>query len=94
MGFKRRLIATGYGTVKDTVYMDFNWIGVSQNSDFFQMAHRYQQYCLQLPGKEFPYPDLALVRDLHCWEIRLSFGSWIVVPTRSLFMRSRVRWTS
>lgn len=74
IGFSRRLIPDGYGRDRDTLVITTNNISFSGdiqlNSKWYigigNISYNFQQ-------KQLVYPDLRFTRDLHCWELSLSW---------------------
>lgn len=84
IGFERRLVANGFGTVRDTFLMSFHDFSVSgpiQLSSNWRINIGNISY--NLKQGTIGYPDISFIRDLHCWEMSLSWQ-----PTRNVYLFS------
>ena len=84
IGFDRRLIPTGYGQSRDTIVVSTNNVslqgGIQLSSNwginFGNIGYDFQT-------KQLVYPDLQFTRNLHCWQLSLSWQ-----PTRGTYLFS------
>jgi len=84
IGFERRLIPTGYGETRDTLVVSTNNLtltgGIQLNANwginFGNIGYDFQ-------SKQLVYPDLQFTRNLHCWQLSLSWQ-----PTRGTYLFS------
>lgn len=84
IGFDRRLIPTGYGQSRDTIVVSTNNVslqgGIQLSSNwginFGNIGYDFQ-------SKQLVYPDLQFTRNLHCWQLSLSWQ-----PTRGTYLFS------
>jgi LptD protein len=81
ISFDRRLIPTGFGTARDTLLIGTN------NVSFAGSIPLTSKWSLDLnnisydfPSKSLVYPDIGITRDLHCWQLSLSWQ-----PTRGTY---------
>ncbi len=81
ISFERRLIPTGYGTARDTFVIGTNNIGVAGS---LQLTSKWSfdinNISYDFPSKSLVYPDIGITRDLHCWQLSLSWQ-----PTRGTY---------
>ena len=81
ISFQRRLIPTGYGTTRDTLVISGNNISVNGS---IQLNSKWSvdlnNISYDLVSKRIVYPDLGITRDLHCWQMSLSWQ-----PTRGTY---------
>ncbi|MBL7781353.1 MAG: hypothetical protein JNM22_09045, partial [Saprospiraceae bacterium] len=81
ISFERRLIPTGYGTARDTFLIGTNNIGVAGS---LQLTSKWSfdinNISYDFPSKSLVYPDIGITRDLHCWQLSLSWQ-----PTRGTY---------
>jgi hypothetical protein len=74
ISFDRRLIPTGYGTAKDTLVIGTNNLSVSGSIQLTsKWAINLNNISYDFPSKRLVYPDLGISRDLHCWQLNLSW---------------------
>ena len=81
ISFDRRLISTGYGTYRDTFAIGTNNISVAGS---IQLTSKWSfdinNISYDFPSKSLVYPDIGITRDLHCWQLSLSWQ-----PTRGTY---------
>jgi len=81
ISFTRRLIPTGYGTTRDTLVVSGNNIGINGSIQLnSKWAIDLNNISYDLVSKRIVYPDLGITRDLHCWQMSLSWQ-----PTRGTY---------
>ncbi len=81
VSFDRRLIPTGYGTARDTFLIGTNNISVAGNIPLnSKWALNLNNISYDFPSKRLVYPDIGISRDLHCWQLSLSWQ-----PTRGTY---------
>jgi hypothetical protein len=81
ISFQRVLIPTGYGKSRDTIKIGSNSIDLNgdiQLTSKWRINLTHIGYDFQ--SKQLTYPDLGITRDLHCWELHLSWQ-----PTRGTY---------
>jgi len=72
--FERRLIATGYGTSRDTFIVGNHNVSVAGNLQLnSNWSLNISNIGYDLQSKQIVYPDLGFTRDLHCWLLSLSW---------------------
>lgn len=70
----RRLIPTGFGTERDTFVLGRHNISFSGSiplTSKWSLVISHVSYDFQ--SKQLVYPDLGFARDLHCWQLNLSW---------------------
>ena len=81
VSFDRKLISTGYGTTRDTFLIGTNNISVAGS---IQLTSKWSfdinNISYDFPSKSLVYPDIGITRDLHCWQLSLSWQ-----PTRGTY---------
>lgn len=81
ISFDRRLNPTGFGTARDTFVIGTNNIGVAGS---IQLTSKWSfdinNISYDFPSKSLVYPDIGITRDLHCWQLSLSWQ-----PTRGTY---------
>lgn len=82
ISFDRRLIPTGYGAARDTLLIGSNNLGFAGDIPLTsKWKININNISYDFQSKQLVYPDLGFSRDLHCWEMRLSWQ-----PTRGTYM--------
>ncbi|MCC7244357.1 MAG: hypothetical protein IT269_01645, partial [Saprospiraceae bacterium] len=70
----RRLIPTGVGEARDTFIISNHSLGVTGNLQLnAKWTLRLGNISYDFPSKRLVYPDIGISRDLHCWELNLSW---------------------
>jgi hypothetical protein len=81
ISFDRRLIPTGVGTARDTFLIGTNNISVAGSIPLSaKWSLDLNNISYDFPTKSLVYPDLGITRDLHCWQLSLSWQ-----PTRGTY---------
>jgi hypothetical protein len=81
MSLNRKLIPTGYGTERDTFIIGSNSIRLSGDIPLnAKWKININNISYDFQSKSLVYPDVGFSRDLHCWEMRLSWQ-----PVRGTF---------
>ncbi len=81
IGFERRLIPTGLGTERDTIVITTNNISLTGELQLnANWTLGFGNIGYDFPTKQLTYPDLRISRDLHCWQLFLSWQ-----PTRGTY---------
>lgn len=84
IGFDRRLIPTGYGESRDTLVISTNNLSLTGNLQLTaNWGLNFGNIGYDFQSKQLVYPDLAITRDLHCWQLSLSWQ-----PTRGTYLFS------
>lgn len=74
ISFDRRLIPTGIGTSRDTFIIGTNNISLSGRIPLnSKWSIDIGNISYDLINKQMVYPDLGFSRDLHCWQMSLSW---------------------
>ncbi len=70
----RRLIPTGYGEARDTFVIGRHNISLQGNIPLTSKWSIYiSNIAYDFQSKQLVYPDLGFSRDLHCWQLSLSW---------------------
>jgi len=82
MGFNRRLIPTGFGTTRDTFTISHNDFFVAGDIPLNSKWNiGISRIGYDFKNKTLTFPDLQITRDLHCWQLSLSwqptYGTYI-----------------
>ncbi len=72
---------TGYGTTRDTFVISGNNISLNGSIPLTsKWSVDLNNISYDLVSKKIVYPDLGITRDLHCWQLSLSWQ-----PTRGTY---------
>lgn len=81
ISFDRRLIPTGFGTARDTLLIGTNNVSVAGSIPLTsKWSLDLNNISYDFPSKSLVYPDIGITRDLHCWQLSLSWQ-----PTRGTY---------
>ena len=81
ISFDRRLIPTGVGTARDTFLIGTNNISFAGSIPLnSKWSLDLNNISYDFPSKRLVYPDIGISRDLHCWQLSLSWQ-----PTRGTY---------
>ncbi len=81
ISFARSLRPTGYGTTRDTFVVSGNNISLNGSIPLTsKWTIDLNNISYDLVSKKIVYPDLGITRDLHCWQMSLSWQ-----PTRGTY---------
>lgn len=81
ISFIRSLRPTGYGTTRDTLVVSGNNISLNGSIQLnSKWAIDLNNISYDLVSKRIVYPDLGITRDLHCWQMSISWQ-----PTRGTY---------
>lgn len=84
IGFDRRLIPTGYGQTRDTLVLSTNNISLQGGLQLSaNWGINFSNIGYDFQSKQLVYPDLQFTRNLHCWQLSLSWQ-----PTRGTYLFS------
>lgn len=74
ISLNRLLIPTGYGTERDTFVIGRNNISVAGSIPLSsKWSINISNIAYDFQSKQLVYPDLGFTRDLHCWELSMSW---------------------
>lgn len=72
ISLNRQLIATGFGTARDTFAIGTNNLSISGS---IQLTSKWSldlgNISYDFPSRQLVYPDIGFTRDLHCWSLSL-----------------------
>lgn len=81
ISFSRSLRPTGYGTTRDTFIISGNNISLNGSIPLTsKWSIDLNNISYDLISKKIVYPDLGITRDLHCWQMSISWQ-----PTRGTY---------
>ncbi|MEO6039240.1 MAG: putative LPS assembly protein LptD, partial [Saprospiraceae bacterium] len=81
ISFSRSLRPTGYGTTRDTFVISGNNISLNGSIPLnSKWSIDLNNISYDLISKKIVYPDLGITRDLHCWQMSISWQ-----PTRGTY---------
>jgi hypothetical protein len=84
ISYERQLIPTGVGTGRDTFVIGTNSLSVNGSIPLSSKWRiNLNNISYDFKSKSLVYPDLGFTRDLHCWELSLSWQ-----PVRGTYLFS------
>ena len=74
ISFNRQLIPTGFGTERDTFVIGRNNVSLAGRIPLSsKWSINVSNIAYDFQSKQLVYPDLGFTRDLHCWELSMSW---------------------